>query len=505
MEPLRAGDPERVGGFVLRGRLGAGGMGEVFLGRSPGGRSVAVKMVYPHLAGQREFRARFAVEVAAAEAVGGAFTAPVVAAGPEDDPPWIATAYIPGPDLAEAVAEAGPLPERSVWGLAAGLAEALQAIHAKGLLHRDLKPANVLLAADGPRVIDFGIARTLEGTALTSTGMIIGTVGFMSPEQAQGGRVGPAGDVFSLGVVLAYAAGGIEPFGQGQPWAILHRVVNEEPRLDAVHGPLHDLAAACLAKSPDERPTLPQVLDRITAHWDPPDDASDTSLWPAGVTTLIQQRSTTPTAPYTQLSDPVHDAPTTIGPAPENELTRRFEEALRISMGRPAEAVEFFAEVAADHAQVLGPDHPDTLLCRHEEAHNLGLVGVRLEAVELFADVAADRARVLGPDHPDTLRSRYYRAHYLGEAGRYLKAARLLAGVAADRARVLGPDHPDTFRSRFYRARYLGEAGRYLKAARLFAQLAADQERVLGPDHPDTLLSHHDHARFLSRSRRPRW
>lgn len=316
MEALRAGDPERVGEVVLRGRLGAGGMGEVFLGRSPGGRAVAVKVVHPHLARQREFRRRFAREVAAARAVSGAFTAPVVAAGPEDDPPWIATVYVPGPDLAEAVERVGPLPEGSVWLLAAGLTEALQAIHGERLLHRDLKPSNVLVAADGPRVIDFGIARASEGTVLTGTGQVMGTPGFMSPEQAEGGNVGPASDVFALGAVIAYAAGATAPFGQGAPLEVLHRVVNGQPRLDALQGPLHELALACLAKNPAERPTLPQLLDRITSHWDPPDESPGMSPWPAAVTALIHHRTTHSTAPYTRPGGPVptHSAPTVAAP-----------------------------------------------------------------------------------------------------------------------------------------------------------------------------------------------
>ncbi|MFF8503198.1 Hsp70 family protein [Streptomyces anulatus] len=300
MEPLRAGDPETVGGFGLRGRLGAGGMGEVFLGRSPGGRAVAVKVVHPHLARQGEFRRRFAREVAAARAVGGAFTAPVMAAGPEDDRPWIATVYIPGPDLAEAVGVAGPLAEGAVWRLAAGLVEALQAIHAVGVLHRDLKPSNVLVAADGPRVIDFGIARTLEDTALTATGLVVGTAGYMAPEQAEGGEVGPPGDVFALGAVIAFAATGAGPFGEGPPLAVLHRVVNGRPRLDGLTGPLRELVDVCLAKDPRERPTLTALLERIGAHWEPTDDFPDSSPWPDGVTTLIQQRATPPTAPYTE-------------------------------------------------------------------------------------------------------------------------------------------------------------------------------------------------------------
>ncbi|MFB7850872.1 MULTISPECIES: Hsp70 family protein [unclassified Streptomyces] len=318
MEPLRDGDPEKVGGFGLRGRLGAGGMGEVFLGRSPGGRAAAVKVVHPHLARQEEFRQRFAREVAAARAVGGAFTAPVMAAGPEDDRPWIATVYIPGPDLAEAVGVAGPLPEDAVWRLAAGLAEALQAIHAVGVLHRDLKPSNVLVAADGPRVIDFGIARTLEDTALTATGLVVGTAGFMAPEQAEGGEVGSACDVFALGAVIAFAATGAGPFGEGPPPAVLHRVVNGRPRLDGLTGPLRELVDACLAKDPRQRPTLTALLERIGAHWEPTDDFPGVSPWPDAVTTLVQRHATPPTAPYTEAAEamaPPDGEPDTARPA----------------------------------------------------------------------------------------------------------------------------------------------------------------------------------------------
>ncbi|MGW2184093.1 Hsp70 family protein [Streptomyces sp. NPDC001732] len=303
MEPLRAGDPERVGGFGLRGRLGAGGMGEVFLGRSPGGRAAAVKVVHPHLARQEEFRRRFAREVAAARAVGGAFTAPVMAAGPEDDRPWIATVYIPGPDLAKAVGLTGPLPEGAVWRLAAGLVEALQAIHAVGVLHRDLKPSNVLVAADGPRVIDFGIARTLEDTALTTTGLVVGTAGFMAPEQAEGSEVGSAGDVFALGAVIAFAATGTGPFGEGPPLAVLHRVVNGRPRLDGLTGPLRELVGACLTKDPRKRPTLTALLEWIGARWEPTDDFPGVSPWPDAVTTLVQRYATPPTAPYTEAAE----------------------------------------------------------------------------------------------------------------------------------------------------------------------------------------------------------
>ncbi|HEY2692765.1 MAG TPA: serine/threonine-protein kinase, partial [Streptosporangiaceae bacterium] len=175
MKPLAASDPRRVGPYRLRARLGAGGMGQVFLGYSPAGRPVAVKVIHHELAADPVFRTRFRREVAAARSVSGAYTAPVTEAGPDDDPPWLATAFVPGPSLADAVAEGGPLPVASVWQLAAGLVEALQAVHASGLVHRDLKPANVMLALDGPRVIDFGISRALKSTQMTSTGLIVGT------------------------------------------------------------------------------------------------------------------------------------------------------------------------------------------------------------------------------------------------------------------------------------------------------------------------------------------
>src|ERR1700722_19605974 len=240
-------------------------MGQVFLGYSPAGRAVAVKVIHRELARDPQFRTRFGREVAAAKAVSGAYTAPVTAAGPGDDPPWLATAFVPGPSLAEAVAAAGPLPAESVWKLAAGLVEALQAVHACGLVHRDLKPANVLLALDGPRGIDFGISRALEKTAMTSTGMIVGTPSFMSPEQAEGGRVGPPSDVFSLGGVIVFAATGTGPFGDGPQASMLYRVVHAAPVLDGMPGGLRELAAACLAKAPAQRPALAALVEAIAS------------------------------------------------------------------------------------------------------------------------------------------------------------------------------------------------------------------------------------------------
>ena len=288
LEPLAPGDPLKVGGYELRARLGSGGMGRVYLGFSAAGRAVAVKVVHPALAGDQEFRARFRREAAAAQAVSGAYTASVVAAGPDDDPPWLATVFVPGPSLAEAVADGGPLPAASVWRLAAGLVEALQALHSRGLVHRDLKPANVLLAVDGPRVIDFGISRALEATSVTATGTTVGTPSFMSPEQAEGGPPEPAGDVFSLGGVLAFAATGAAPFGDGSPAEVLYRVVHSAPALDGIPVPLRDLVSGCLAKAPAARPPLSRLAAAIAAAAPAAAVSSPTSFWPDALTDLIR-------------------------------------------------------------------------------------------------------------------------------------------------------------------------------------------------------------------------
>jgi len=262
-------------------------MGRVYLGFSPAGRAVAVKVVHAELARNAEFRHRFGREVAAARAVSGMYTAPVVAAGLEDDPPWLATAYVPGPSLADVVAQHGALPETAVWRLAAGLAEALRAVHECSLVHRDLKPANVLLAADGPHVIDFGISRAFEGTAVTAVGMVVGTPGYMSPEQAEGKQAGPASDVFSLGCVLAFAATGAAPFGGGSAAGVLYRVVSRQPDLTGVPERLREVISACLAKDPARRPGL-AALGAMITQAGPAVRATPTSFWPAPVAEMIR-------------------------------------------------------------------------------------------------------------------------------------------------------------------------------------------------------------------------
>ncbi|TMR38131.1 DUF4328 domain-containing protein [Nonomuraea zeae] len=268
VQPLRGQDPDRIADYRLIGRLGEGGMGVVYLARSPRGRMVAVKTIRADLAAAPDFRRRFAKEVAVAQQVGGEWTAAVLAADPEAALPWVATAYVAGPTLHQVVAEQrGPLPEHSVRGLASGLCRALGDIHAAGLIHRDLKPSNVMVTIDGPKVIDFGIVRALDASTtggLTSTGAVIGSPGFMSPEQIRGESLTEASDIFSLGTVLAFAAAGRLPFDapESQLHALMYRVVHEPPDLTGVPEPLLGLIEGCLAKDPADRPTLAQLRER---------------------------------------------------------------------------------------------------------------------------------------------------------------------------------------------------------------------------------------------------
>jgi serine/threonine protein kinase len=262
MDALQPGDPASVGGYRLLSRLGAGGMGQVFLGVSPGGRRVAVKLIHPEHARTPQFRERFAREIEAARRVGGFHTAQVVDADPQADPPWMVTAFIEGMSLQDNVDSHGPLRPDVVCAVGAGLAEGLAAIHACGLVHRDLKPANVVLAADGPRIIDFGISRAIGATTgLTSTGVVVGTLTYMSPEQIRGDAVGPASDVFALGSVLAFAATGRAPFGDDSAATVMFRIFSEPPNLaELADARLRRMISASLAKAPQDRPGLQEMM-----------------------------------------------------------------------------------------------------------------------------------------------------------------------------------------------------------------------------------------------------
>ncbi|MFE1769598.1 serine/threonine-protein kinase [Streptomyces sp. NPDC059008] len=289
LAPLGARDPRQIGEYRLLGRLGEGGMGRVFLARSDRGRTVAVKLVRAELADEEEFRARFRREVRAAQQVGGEWTAPVLDADTEAETPWLATGYLAGLSLQQVIGGSGtPLPERTVRILAAGLARALGSVHAAGIIHRDLKPSNVLITIDGPRVIDFGIARALEavtGNGVTRTGAAVGSPGFMAPEQVRGEPLTPACDVFSLGSVLTYAATGRQPFGTADSaaHALMYRVAQEEPDLSGLPEGLHELISGCLAKDPAQRPTPDQLV--ALAERDGAGPGADEEPWLPGALT----------------------------------------------------------------------------------------------------------------------------------------------------------------------------------------------------------------------------
>ncbi|MFJ6570323.1 serine/threonine-protein kinase [Streptomyces sp. NPDC091292] len=263
MMRLRREDPRVVGSFRLHRRLGAGGMGVVYLGSDRRGQRVALKVIRPDLAEDQEFRSRFAREVSAARRIRGGCTARLVAADLEADRPWFATQYVPGPSLHDKVADEGPLTAADVASVGAALSEGLVAVHEAGVVHRDLKPSNILLSPKGPRIIDFGIAWATGASTLTHVGTAVGSPGFLAPEQVRGAPVTPATDVFSLGATLAYAATADSPFGHGGSEVMLYRVVHEEPQLGAVPDALAPLVRACLAKDPEERPSTLQLSLRL--------------------------------------------------------------------------------------------------------------------------------------------------------------------------------------------------------------------------------------------------
>ncbi|MEU6795193.1 serine/threonine-protein kinase [Nonomuraea wenchangensis] len=267
MLPLLTGDPAKVGPFQLVGRLGSGGMGTVFAGVTGRGERAAVKLIHPSLANDQEFRARFAREVAVLRRMHSFCTALVLDADTAGPRPWLATEYVPGPTLERRLQSGGPLSEDELYGLAGGLAEALVAMHGAAVVHRDLKPANVILSPGGPKVIDFGIARVLDDTALTRTGTLVGSPGWLSPEEYRGEPAGPAADVYNWGLLIAHAASGLPPFGTGRPEVLALRVLNDAVHTDAVPGKLRKLVERALAKQPGPRPSSAELLAGVAEAW----------------------------------------------------------------------------------------------------------------------------------------------------------------------------------------------------------------------------------------------
>jgi eukaryotic-like serine/threonine-protein kinase len=329
-KPLGPDDPSEIAGYPLRARLGSGGMGTVYLSFSRGGRPVAIKAVKADFADDPEFRRRFGREIAAAQRVQGHFTAPVVDADPDAPVPWLATAYVAGPSLQSAVGEHGPLPLLTVFRLLAGAAEGIENVHAAGLVHRDLKPANVLLAEDGPRVIDFGIAHAANSSTLTGKGNAVGTPGYMAPEQIRG-KVTGATDVFGLGQLAVYAATGHPAFGEGTAEALFYRILNEPPDLDGCPAELRPIAERCLAKEPADRPSAGEVVDQARAAIRGDTMRVLNQPWlpqPVAATLRDYAPSTAPEPPTRPVSRPAPHPVTEIVPPPKRR--RRLGRLLTI-------------------------------------------------------------------------------------------------------------------------------------------------------------------------------
>ncbi|QVQ51745.1 serine/threonine protein kinase [Spiractinospora alimapuensis] len=285
LKPVEAGDPSRVGPYRIVGRLGAGGMGAVYGAVDGDGLCLAVKLVHPEFADNDEFRARFAREVRLVERVNARCTPAFAGADPDADTPWLATEYVPGPTLREHVTTSGPMPEGMVLALAAGLAEALHAIHSAGIVHRDLKPSNVILAPDGPKVLDFGIARALDGTGITRTGGLMGSPGWIAPERYHGAEASPAADIFAWGGLVAFAATGRSPYGTGSPQVVADRTMHNSPDIQGTPEVLYPLVEGALAPDPNARPEPREPLTALKSHtgYSIPDDPPSTL-----VATLIE-------------------------------------------------------------------------------------------------------------------------------------------------------------------------------------------------------------------------
>ncbi|GGX56294.1 bifunctional serine/threonine-protein kinase/ABC transporter substrate-binding protein [Streptomyces fructofermentans] len=427
-EPLESSDPSRIAGFRLLRRLGAGGMGVVYLGRSDSGGLAAVKVIRAESAAEEGFRARFAREAELARRVDGPWVVPVLDSDAEAREPWLATSFVPGPSIAEAVAAHGALPARAVRVLGGLLAAALESVHEAGLVHRDVKPGNVLLALDGPRLIDFGIARDADDTALTASGLVVGTPGFLAPEQARGEPASSASDVFALGCVLAHALTGRPPFGTGAPDALLYRTVHDEPALDAVDDDLRPVVARCLAKDPAARPTTGEVRDLLAE--DVPGSAAD---WlPDPVARMIAARSAEslalPDIEPTAVSGPAAEDDT--GPRPGRRRLLLAGGALLLAAGGTGAAVWARGDGGKDDA---GGERP---------VHVLGVHTTRTGDDARFGRVCERAAALAIAEHNADRRRAYdLKVRVVDDRGEAEAAREAARSLTADRdvVAVLGP------------------------------------------------------------------
>jgi serine/threonine protein kinase len=361
MEPLEAEDPRQVGRFEIVARLGSGGMGRVYLARLPSGEQFALKMIHQFLADDLQFRRRFHREVMAAQRVTGENTAALVDADPDARPPWMAVEYVDGPTLSELVERGGPLTLASCVRLASGMAQALISIHAAGLVHRDLKPSNVLMGASGARLIDFGIAQASGASSLTMTGLVTGSAGFMSPEQAQAEHVTAASDVFALGTVLFFAATGRRPFGEGSMISVTYRVVHADPDLSWIRDAgLRELIAECLMKDPSRRPTPEEIRDRCPGIA----DGSRRLLRTGAAMTTLSPAAAIAAAP-------LPSAP----PLPLTQSTRLTEQTRSLQRDQPgqfAQPGQFDQPGGGRHSGTIYPTGAQPLLPTRRESRATG-------------------------------------------------------------------------------------------------------------------------------------
>ncbi|MFJ3967710.1 bifunctional serine/threonine-protein kinase/ABC transporter substrate-binding protein [Streptomyces parvus] len=431
MDDLRPTDPARIGGHRLLGRLGAGGMGVVYLGRNDAGALAAIKVILPELAEDEDFRTRFRRETEAARRVDSPWAVRLTGADTESERPWLATEFVPGPTLFDVVARCGPLPVRSVRVLGRLLSRALAAVHAAGLVHRDVKPGNVLLTADGPRLIDFGIARAADATALTATGVVVGTPGFLPPEQASGLTAGPAGDVFSLGCLLGYAATGRPPFGTGPADALLYRTVHDAPDLGGVAEPrLRALLERCLAKDPADRPSA-TALDRLITEDQP---TGERATWlPEDVVRIIADRSAAVLA-LPGIDATVAEEPRPPEPAPGRRRFLLYAAGGAAALGAGALAA---VRIGADRSGAGGPNG--------EPGGRRWIIGVHadLTGPRSAAGRAQERGVRLAVDRFNSTGDQPFRlaVKVLDDAGDTTRSARVAEEFTRDRevAAVIGP------------------------------------------------------------------
>ncbi|WP_219518997.1 serine/threonine-protein kinase [Nonomuraea ceibae] len=540
VEPLRACDPNRVGSFRLLGRIGEGGQGVVYLGANDAGERAAVKLLHARSGDNPQTGSRLVRELQAAQRVAPYATARVLETGMDGNAAYIASEFIEGPSLREVVLADGPLRDAALHRLAVGTATALAAIHRAGVVHRDFKPANVLMSADGPRVVDFGIAR-VTGTG-TTTSEAIGTPAILAPEQIVGDEVGTKADIFAWGATIVFAATGVLPFGSDSVAQVLHRVLNDEPDLSALPEPLRDVVHSALSKAPTSRPSAHDILLRLLAVQGRANEvqgaltasvaseavADDTDPLPYRMPTEIFARRTASAALASGIVAGIVGALvglivfllstriTVTGPAsPTLALWTAGAATLATSLivflrGRRASAKAYARGLAlldrgrADAAVRVLQDATaalagaERLQARANLAVALRAAGRLAEAERELSVVLPTLRQVLGDDHPDTLATRANLAAVLADDGRTDEAAAHLREIVSAAARVLGPHHPQTLTARANLAVALRAAGRLAEAERELSVVLPTLRQVLGDDHPDTLATRANLAAVLA-------